>query len=219
MPGIKANASSVGTISSHHPWRESKQIRSSYSEHDKGGSHRMMNEAKSTVHCRIGTDEKQSDPWICKWDLKLCFVATHLAAQEDWLALRDIGFLWWGWCAVSQHVLGHNAICSSPTLCDATRCYSTLWCRTVIRTDFQSILITLQPGIQFILQYCGWMWTEIDLKREILFQWEINYCLVSTTQENMLYLTISPFMLLSHTCIWLTSQGMHVFSDRQKLPV
>lgn len=29
---------------------------------------------------------------------------------------------------------------------------------------FQSILIILWPGIQFMLQYCRWVWTGIDLK-------------------------------------------------------
>lgn len=53
----------------------------------------MMNEAKSSIHCGMGTDEKLSDPRICGWDLKLCFVAIHLAPREDRLALRDIGFL------------------------------------------------------------------------------------------------------------------------------
>lgn len=45
--------------------------------------HRMMNEAKSTLHCRMRTDEKLTDPWICEQDLKLCFVAIHLAPRED----------------------------------------------------------------------------------------------------------------------------------------
>lgn len=176
MPGItsEANASSVRTISSHHPRRESKQIHSSDSKHEKGGIRRMMNEAKSTIHCRMRTDGKLSDPWICEWDLKLCFVAIHLAPREDWLTLRDIGFLWWGWCAVSQHMLGHNAICSTSALCDGARCYSTLQCHTVVRTDFQSILIILWPGSQFILQYCRRVWIEIDLQRELLFLWVIK---------------------------------------------
>lgn len=95
MLGItsEANASSVRTISSHHSRRESKQIHSSDSKHESGGLHRMMNEAKSSIHCGMGTDEKLSDPRICGWDLKLCFVAIHLAPREDRLALRDIGFL------------------------------------------------------------------------------------------------------------------------------
>lgn len=95
-------------------------------KHERRGLHRMMNEAKSILHCRMRTDEKLTDPRICEWDLKLCFVAIHLAPREDWLTLRDIAFLWWGWCAVSQHVLGHNAICSTPAPFDAARCYSTL---------------------------------------------------------------------------------------------
>lgn len=185
MPGItsEANAAGVRTISSHHPWRESKQICSSESKHERGGSHRMMNEAKSTIHCRMGTDEEQSDPWICEWDLKLCFVAIHLAAREGLTHIEGRRFLWWGWCAVSQHVLGHNAICSTPALCDATRCYPALQRRTAVRTDFRSILIRLWPGIQFILQYCRWVWIEIDLKRGILFPWEINYFSVSITHK------------------------------------
>lgn len=61
MPGIirEANASSVRTISSHHhPAAEGKQIHSSDSKRERGGLHRMMNEAKSTTQCRMGTDEK-----------------------------------------------------------------------------------------------------------------------------------------------------------------
>lgn len=88
--------------------------------------HRMMNEAESTLCHRMGIDEKLTDPWICGWDLKLCFVVIRQALWENWLTRRDVGFLWWGWCAVSQHVLGHNAICSTPALCVAARCYSTL---------------------------------------------------------------------------------------------
>lgn len=59
------------------------------------------------------------------------FVAIRLALEG--LAPRGTGFLWWGWCAVSQHVLGHNAICSTPTHRNATRCCSTLWWHVVVR--------------------------------------------------------------------------------------
>lgn len=54
---------------------------------------RMMNEAQSTIHCRMWTDEKLTDPWICVQDLELYFAAIRLAPREDRLTLRDIGFL------------------------------------------------------------------------------------------------------------------------------
>lgn len=57
------------------------------------GSHGMMNEAKSTLRRRTGIDEKLTDPGICGWDLRLCFVAIRLAPREDRPKLRDIGFL------------------------------------------------------------------------------------------------------------------------------
>lgn len=148
------------------------------------GSRRMTNEARSTIRCRI------EDWWEVKWSLDLWAGFKALFSSPFiWHLERtdshggDIGFLWWGWCAESQHVLGHNAICSTPALYDATRCYSTLRCRTVVRTDFQSILIILWPGSQFILQYSRWVRAGIDLKREILFQREINYCTPSITHN------------------------------------
>lgn len=149
MPGItsEVNASSVRTISSHHPPRENKQIQS----WEWRLTCRMMNEAQSTIHCGTWTDEKLTDPWICEQDLELYFVAIHLAPWEDRFTLRDIGFLWWAWCDALQHVLGHNAICSTPAHCDAARCYFTLECHAVVRIDFQFILITLWPGTQMIL--------------------------------------------------------------------
>lgn len=42
----------------------------------------MMNEAPSSLHSTMETDEKLSDPWICEWDLKLCFVAIRLAPGD-----------------------------------------------------------------------------------------------------------------------------------------
>ena len=159
------------------------------------GSRRMMNEARSTIRCRI------EDWWEVKWSLDLWAGFKALFSSPFiWHLERtdshggDIGFLWWGWCAESRHVLGHNAICSTPALCDATRCCSTLWCRTVVRTDFQSILIILWPGSQFILQYRRWVRAGIDLKREILFQREINYCSLSVMHNNVMM--FSAFILL-----------------------
>ena len=165
-----------------------------------------MNEAKFALRCRMRPDEKLTDPRICEWDLQLCFVAAHPAPREDRLTLRDIAFLWWGWCAVSQHVPRHNAICSTPALCDAARCSSTLQCRTVVRTDFQSILIILWPGIQFKLQYRWWVWTEIDPKVEILLLRDINYWLVTITYNKK-----TPHLKLLYrkyyTCINVKSEN------------
>lgn len=106
MPGISSevNAARTRTISCHHPLRESKQIHSLESKHERSDFHRIMNE--STTHSRMGTDEKYKViPGFGCGISKLCFVAINLAPRENWLTLRDTDYY------DEVDVLYHNMCC------------------------------------------------------------------------------------------------------------
>lgn len=105
--------------------------------------------------------EQDEEPWGVNWSLDLWVgLKSSVGASPDELTALGGGgrFLQWGWCSVSQLVLQHNAICSTPALCDVARCYSPFECSAVVRADFQFIVIMLWPGTRFILQSCGWAW-------------------------------------------------------------
>lgn len=162
----------MSTISSHHHGRKSKQIHSLDSTYERGEAHREW--------WIIGWEVVLSIEWSLYLGMGFKVLSCSLSSPDEWPRISHWGtvdscdgvdVLYHNMCCK------HNAICSTSTLCDATRCYSTLECRSVATTDFQSMVIILWPGIQFVLQYCRWVWAEIDLKREILSQWEMNcYC-------------------------------------------
>lgn len=79
VPGI---ASKAKDISDNFLDGKVNKVTAQIPKHEGKGSHGVMNEAKSTFSCRMRTDEKLTDPWICEWDLKLCFAAIHLAPRE-----------------------------------------------------------------------------------------------------------------------------------------
>lgn len=125
---------------------------------ERGDLHRMMNEARPVSQCSAGRRWKlYCDPWIWKWDSKAEFDRLSSGSWRGHTHHDELDAPYRNMCRDIMLLVPHQHFSAMPQDVSVL-CGSALF----FRTNFQSILIILWPGIQFVPAIlCGGLWAEL----------------------------------------------------------
>lgn len=152
------------------------------SHREGGDSHRMMNEVRLISHSQCSAQRRPKlycDPWIWKWDCKAAsdslspgsWWQRHTCHDEPDVACRDM------FHDIMPLVPHQHFAFFSATPQDVPQ---PCGCARFSPTTFQSILIILWPGIQFVpATLCCNLWAELIWRGKSSARREINYCSLS----------------------------------------